>query len=262
MSGREPLEEAVELVHGATDAPVLLTCEHASQRLPAPWRWPEGDRRLLDTHWAYDLGARELTLELAAALNASAVLSRFTRLLVDPNRDEGHEELFRALADGEPVLLNAGLSEQDRTARVAGYHRPYHEALDRALAAARAPVLFSIHSFTPVYQGEVRRVELGVLFNRDESLASALGAALAERLPNVGYNEPWSGRAGLIYAAERHANRHGRFALELEVRQDLAVAPEYRRELVATLAAFLRSSAFEQALASDRVALSARSGEG
>lgn len=237
------VEEAYELRSGELDAPVFLTCEHASQRLPEGYVWPEHDRRLVGTHWAYDLGARELTLELAQALDASAVLSRFTRLLADPNRDEDHDDVFRSLAEGEPVLLNVGLSEQERARRIERYHRPYHAALDAELARVNAPVLFSIHSFTPVYQGEPRSVQLGVLFNEDEADALRLGYTLQERFEQVAYNEPWSGRMGLIYAAERHARRHGKVALELEVRQDLAVDPAYRARLVPVLAEFFRTRA-------------------
>jgi len=243
-TGGARVEEAVErIVQTRADAPVFLTCEHASQRLPAGWAWPEPDRRLIDTHWAYDLGAREITLELAEALGASAVLSRFTRLLADPNRDEHHDDLFRAFADGEPVLLNHGLEDDDKQRRIEGYHRPYHAAVDAALTAVRAPILFSIHTFTPVYQGAVRDVELGVLFNLDEAPARALGDALAARFERVAYNEPWSGRMGLIYAAERHATAHGRAALELEVRQDRATDPQYRARLVRELAAFFTRTA-------------------
>ncbi len=234
-------DEAVEHVRGAARSAVFLTCEHASQRLPGAWRWPARDERLLDTHWAYDLGARDLTIELARALDAAAVLARFTRLLVDPNREEGHADLCRAHAEGEPVLLNEGLEASERERRLHGYHRPYHAAVDAALGAVSAPILLSIHSFTPSYQGEAREMELGVLFNRDERAAYALGEALAARLPRVAYNEPWSGRAGLIYAAERHAERHGRIALELEVRQDRAVDPAYRAELAAVLKSFFAS---------------------
>lgn len=237
-----PASEApVEIVRGSRAAKVFLTCEHASQTLPSAWRWPASDLRLVDTHWAYDLGARDLTLELARTLDASAVLARFTRLLADPNRDEGHHEVFRSLADGAPVQLNAQLDEADKQRRIAGYHRPYHAAVDAELSAVDAPLLFSIHSFTPVYQGQPREVELGVLFNRDEADALALGAALALHFPKVAFNEPWSGRAGLIYSAERHAGKHGRLALELEVRQDRAVDPVYRAELVRVLAGFFSS---------------------
>lgn len=235
------VSEAVEVVHGAPSAPVFLTCEHASQRLPEGWSWPEPDLRLVDTHWAYDLGAREITLALARELGASAVLSRFTRLLADPNRDPAHDDMFRALADGQPVLLNTGLDEADKQRRIEQYHRPYHEALDAALARVHKPLLFSVHSFTPLYQGEPRAVELGVLFNQDEDHALELGSLLARHFPRVAYNEPWSGRSGLIYAAERHATKYGLCALELEVRQDLAVDPAYQARLVPVLASFFRS---------------------
>ena len=235
-------DDAVEIVSGDVDAPIFLTCEHASERLPEGFSWPEGDARLRGTHWAYDLGARAITLELAAALHASAVLSRFTRLLADPNREEEHADLFRTHADGEPVMLNAALSVEEQTRRIVGYHRPFHAAVDAALARVRAPTLLSIHSFTPNYQGELRTVEIGVLFHHDEPEARALGAALSHAFPHVAYNEPWSGLVGLIYSAERHATAHGRIALELEVRQDLAENPAFRARLVAVLADYFSSS--------------------
>jgi predicted N-formylglutamate amidohydrolase len=234
--------EAVEVVRGSRAAPAFLTCEHASVRLPEPWQWPERDRRLVGTHWSYDLGAREITLELARELNASAVLSRFSRLLVDPNREEVHPEAFRTLADGEPVQINHAMSAEDRERRLATYHRPYHVELDAALAAVDAPMLFSIHSFTPNYQGELRAVEIGVLFNYEEREAHQLGAVLSEEFERVAYNEPWSGRAGLIYSAERHSQKHGRLALELEVRQDRAVDPAFRARLIPKLAQFFRET--------------------
>lgn len=245
MSGSavaKAVDDAVEIITGDVDAPVFLTCEHASERLPEGFSWPEGDTRLRGTHWAYDLGARAITLELAAALRASAVLARFTRLLADPNREEQHADLFRTHADGEPVFLNAALSEDEKERRIVGYHRPFHAAVDAALGRVRAPTLLSIHSFTPNYQGEQRTVEIGVLFHHDEPEARALGAALTPVFPRVAYNEPWSGLVGLIYSAERHATAHGRIALELEVRQDLAEDAAFRARLVRELAAYFSSS--------------------
>jgi predicted N-formylglutamate amidohydrolase len=232
--------EAAEVVRGARSAPVFLTCEHASVRLPEPWQWPAADQRLVGTHWSYDLGAREITLELARELNASAVLARFSRLLCDPNREDTHADMFRTLADGQPVLLNTGMTADDRARRIEAYHRPFHEEVDAALAAVDAPMLFSIHTFTPNYQGELRAVEIGVLFNREEKEAHQLGAVLSEEFERVAYNEPWSGRAGLIYSAERHSQKHGRLALELEVRQDRAVDPAFRARLIPMLAKFFR----------------------
>lgn len=233
--------DAVEVVGGSAEACVVLSCEHASARLPAPYVWHADDAWLATTHWAYDLGARELTLELAAALEAPAVLSTVSRLLVDPNRAPAQADLFRAMAEGRPVRLNQGLEDAERAARMARYYEPFHAALDGVLGASPAPLLLSIHSFTPRYEGVVRSVELGVLFNREEVHGRALAEHLGRSFAGVRENEPWSGRAGLIYSAEFHAERFGKVALELEVRQDLACDPAYRARLVPALASFVHA---------------------
>ena len=108
MSG---VSDAVEILAGA--GPVVLTCEHASVRMPSPWAWPDADRWLVGTHWSYDLGVADLVRDLAAKTGWPAVLSRFTRLLADPNRPEDHVDLFRTHAEGRPIHLNAGLPEDE-----------------------------------------------------------------------------------------------------------------------------------------------------
>lgn len=233
-------EEAVELVDG--DGPVLLTCEHATERMPEGWRWPQEDLRLRGTHWAYDLGARELTLELAERLGAGAVLSRFSRLLVDANRPESSETLFLREAEGAPVALNTThLDASERERRIEGLLRPYHAAADARTDRSTSQLLLSVHSFTPVFEGRPRTLEVGVLHDRDGALAERLAAALARASIHVALNEPYSGLAGLMYSADRHARAHGRAALELEVRQDLAVDPGFRARLAELVAAFVRA---------------------
>jgi predicted N-formylglutamate amidohydrolase len=223
--------EAVEVRAGRDDARVLVTCEHATQRMPVGWEWPDRDRRLIDTHWAFDLGAAEVARDFAAAMGAVAVLSRYSRLLVDPNRPEDSPTLFREHAEGEPVELNTThLDATERRARIERLLRPYHDAVDRELAASRATMLVAIHTFTPVYEGEPRSLEVGVLYERDEALAEEVAEVLVKRGLKAELNEPYSGKDGLMYAAERHARTHGRRAVEFEVRQDLATDPLFRRE--------------------------------
>ncbi len=237
-AGLSQLTDAIEVRAGDPDAPVVLTCEHATQRMPLGWRWPAADRRLVDTHWAFDLGARGITRALSGAMSAPAVLSRFSRLLIDPNRPErGSPTLFRADAEGLPVALNtAHLDEPERRRRIEHLWRPYHEAIDRALEASTAPTVLAIHTFTPLYEGEPRTVEIGVLFDGDQALAEEVATTLGSRW-HVRMNEPYSGQNGLMFAAESHARAHGRRAVELEIRQDLAVDPRFRDDLVQLLKA-------------------------
>jgi len=216
-------------IAGRADTPVVLTCEHASEALPAPWIWPRADRRLLGTHWSHDLGARELTRALAQRRRWPATLAAFTRLLVDPNRAPDQDGLFRTHADGVEVELNARIDPGGRARRMA-LHEGYHDACDAMVAAAPRASVLSIHSFTPLYEGTPRSMEVGVLFNRHEGPAVALADRLAARGWRVVLNAPWSGREGLMYAADRHSDRHGRVAIEIEVRQDvLSEAPRLRQ---------------------------------
>ncbi|HEX4474546.1 MAG TPA: N-formylglutamate amidohydrolase [Polyangiaceae bacterium] len=235
------LDEATEVASAGVSAAAVVTCEHASERLPAPWSWPDEDRWLVGTHWAYDLGARDFALEITRAIGAVGVLARFSRLLVDPNRTTDAVDLFRTTAEGKKVALNASIDADERARRLALFDG-YHAAVAGAVAASPAKIVFSVHTFTPVYEGAKRAVELGVLFDDEQALAEAL----AERLSRAGFvvalNEPYSGKSGLIYSAERHARSAGRRALELEMRQDLAVEPSTRARAVDAVADFLRNA--------------------
>ena len=225
----------VELIERrSATCPVILTCEHASERMPDPFRLPAEDAWLAGTHWAYDLGAAELTRELAAELGVGAVLSRFSRLLIDPNRSDTAPDLFRKLAEGRPVALNQHIGDAERERRFALSHA-YHATIDRALATDPARLVLSIHSFTPVYEGTPRAVEIGVLFDEETELAEALQSAFREAGLVTLLNEPYSGKFGLMYSVERHAQRHRRRPLELEVRQDLATAPDARARIIRVL---------------------------
>lgn len=217
----------------------MITCEHASERLPSPWRWSPRDRRLIGTHWAYDLGAAELAREYAALIGGVAVLSRFSRLLADPNRPEESPTLFRVEAEGEAIELNQSIDSAEREIRLDAYYRPFHDAVDREVAASKASTVFAMHTFTPLYEGSRRELEVGVLFDSEEELAMHMVEGFARAGFRTAPNEPYSGRAGLIHVAERHAKTHGRRAIELEVRQDLAIDVEFRAKFLPILAELL-----------------------
>ena len=132
--------------------------------------------------------------------------------------------------DGHRFSFNRGVDEGERARRRERYFDPYHEAIDRTLRARRslsAPVrLCSVHSFTPLYLGRARPMEVGVLFDDYDLLAWHLEGALAEEGFESVLNAPYSGRDGLIYSAQRHGRAHDLVYLELEVRQDLIDTPE------------------------------------
>jgi predicted N-formylglutamate amidohydrolase len=230
---------AAEEIDGDFRRRVVFTCEHASAELPRPWTWPDEDRWLVGTHWASDIGAAALTRRVAKLMNAPAVLSRFSRLLIDPNRPLDSDTLFRANAEGRTVHLNASLLDEERRRRIEGFYVPYHSAVRAMVERSRGDTVFSIHTFTDNYEGDARVLELGVLFDDDEEPAYRLVRHLEAAGFHVLPNEPWSGKAGLAYSAVLHAREFGRCALEIEARQDLIVQESFATRLAEALASFL-----------------------
>ena len=229
---------ATTTIDGDYKGRVVLTCEHAGKDLPHPWSWPDEDAWLRTTHWACDIGAAAFTRRLARSLGAPAVLSKFSRLLVDPNRPLDSDTLFRKEAEGRPIAFNKSLNEEERQRRIGGFYRPYHEAVSAMVEQSRAEIVFGVHTFTPHYEGNSRSLELGVLFDHDEVLAGDL----VDHLRGAGFvtapNEPYSGKNGLAYSPVLHAREFERRALEIEARQDLIVEESFARRLAAALEGF------------------------
>ena len=222
---RPPRFRRSRLIEGDPAAGLLLVCDHAENRLPPEY----GDLGLpaaeFQRHIAYDPGAAELTRRLAAMLEAPAVLSTFSRLLIDANRGEDDPTLIMRLSDGAIVPGNASIDGAERALRIGRFHAPYHAAIDaaveRGLASGVAPALFSVHSFTPVWRGAPRPWHAGVLWDRDPRLAVPLIEALrADPALVVGDNEPYAG-ALLNDTMYRHATVRGRAHALIEIRQDL-----------------------------------------
>ncbi len=229
----------VERLDGDFSGRLVFTCEHASAELPEPWTWPAGDLWLVDTHWASDIGAAAFTRRVARRMNAPAVLSRFSRLLIDPNRPLDSDTLFRENADGKTVQLNEALLGPERQRRIEDFYVPYHQAVSEMVRRSRGDTVFSIHTFTDDYEGDARVLELGVLFDYDEE---DVALRLLRHLEAAGFhvlaNEPWSGKDGLAYSPVRHAREVGRQALEIEARQDLIVDESFAERLAEALATF------------------------
>src|SRR3546814_11765490 len=116
-------------------------------------------------HSGEDIGMAEVTRKRARRLDAPAVISHCSRLVVDPNRGLDNPTLMPEVSDGTVVPGNRELGAAERRARVDTFFQPSHAAiaakLDELLAAGRAPALVSLHSFTPVLHGVARPWEGG-----------------------------------------------------------------------------------------------------
>ena len=213
------------VVPGDPASGFILTCDHAENRIPEPYGTLGLGSEALERHIAWDPGARGVTLALACRLGAPAVLSRFSRLLIDPNRGADDPTLIMRLSDRAVIPGNLGVDAAERERRIATFYAPYDAAITAAVAAARAagvvPAIVSIHSFTPVWRGRGRPWQVGVLWDADPRLAVPLIDRLrADPELVVGDNEPYDG-ALVGDALYRHATARGLAHALVELRQDL-----------------------------------------
>ena len=210
--------------HGTS--PIVLLADHAGQRIPARLGDLGVPRGELDRHIGWDIGIAGVTRGLAAMLDAFAILQTYSRLVIDCNRPLHAPGSIVTVSDGTTVPGNLALDDEARTARALEVFAPYHaritQELDRRSARVPAPVLVSMHSFTPVFSAFERPWHAGVLYHRDARLAHALLAALrAEPGLEVGDNEPYAVSDHSDYAIPVYGERRGLLHVELEIRQDL-----------------------------------------
>lgn len=212
-------------VEGDPAGGYLVICDHAENRLPDAYGALGLPAAEFARHIAYDPGAAAVSHALARHLGAPAVMSTFSRLLIDPNRGEDDPTLIMRISDGAIVPGNAGVDDAERARRVARYYAPYHRAIDAAIdegiAAGTVPALISVHSYTPVWRGHPRPWHAGVLWDRDRRMAVPLIEALRDdRELIVGDNEPYTG-ALADDCMNRHGTQRGIAHALIEIRQDL-----------------------------------------
>jgi len=250
ISGEEA--EAFEVVSGRLDAGLLILCDHAEATMPPEFAGlglPQSER---ERHIASDIGAKTVSLTLAKAFDCPAVLSRFSRLLIDPNRGLDDPTLVMQLADGAIIPGNLRISEAGVAARIARFYQPYDDAITRTIASMKQagpnPVIIAMHSFTPRMKGVERPWHITVIWDADPRLNRRLLDALA-REPDlvVGENEPYQGgyEGDTI---ERHAIRGGLAHALIEIRQDLIATEDAAQAWGLRLAGILRPLLAEPAL--------------
>lgn len=236
--------EAVDLYGYPTrSGSLVITCEHASARVPRPLRVAPEDRRWLRTHWGLDIGARTVARELVRRTRSVGVMARFSRLVCDPNRPVDSPGWILGEVEGHRVSFNQEVDGAERLRRQTLYHDAYHAAVDRILGdrlrLGGDVLLLSVHSFTPEFGDQPREMEIGILFDRYRAVAQRLQLLLDGAGFRAALNAPYSGLGGMMFAANRHGRQHGVVYLEIEVRQDLITVPAKARALARRIAAAL-----------------------
>jgi predicted N-formylglutamate amidohydrolase len=220
------------LHNAAGSAPLLLVCEHASPRIPEPL----GSLGLAPAdvleHIGWDIGALDLALDLSMRLDAPLVHAGMSRLVYDCNRPPESPTAIRAQSERFTIPGNGDLSPLQRAERVEHCYVPFlallERSVERAIAhapAGIAPSIVTIHTFTPVFHGMRRDLELGVLHGSDSSLADRILAGAGRAGLRAQRNAPYGPEDGVLHTVEEQAVARGLPGVMLEVRNDLVDTP-------------------------------------
>lgn len=212
-----------------SEHPVILVCEHASSYIPTELNALGLNDEAAKEHIAWDIGALKLAERLSRALDATLISAAYSRLLIDLNRPLEAPDSIPPRSEIYDVPGNRELPDIVRQYRQERLFTPFHQRLsaliDARLAQGREVRIVAVHSFTPIYRGQPRPLEAGVLFAGAAAYAEGILQGLAAQGLNVAANQPYEVDVLGDMTVPFHGDQRGIEAVLLEVRNDLLRTP-------------------------------------
>eukprot|EP01017_Pseudomicrothorax_dubius_P014488 TRINITY_DN168_c0_g2_i6.p1 TRINITY_DN168_c0_g2~~TRINITY_DN168_c0_g2_i6.p1 ORF type:complete len:258 (+),score=31.34 TRINITY_DN168_c0_g2_i6:115-888(+) len=220
----------------STNNDILLVCEHASDALPCAYSWSDNDySNFSKSHLAYDIGAVEFARDLADGLKCLLIQSLYTHLFCDVNTSISSRRIFKTEADGKQVELNANLTSEEIETRLAYYYLPFHLSLREAEAKCNPKFIFSIKSFNPRTERGKESIEIGIMYQFNESFAFDVHDEFTKKGYNTALNEPFSALEGFNYVGNSMLSSRAptlKKGVGLQIRNDLLLNESTRKKLL------------------------------
>ncbi len=264
------------------NSPIILTWPHNGTYVPEELHDKNGNplglpaeffdinsphRRHEVADWGMDaLLKTVLAQEKNKGKNIRHIVSNYSRLVADNNRIESVAITKSSDDTGKKIPLNQDLSETEKEERLKTYHRPYHQAIDKAVQEAKQKfdyaVVIDMHSFTRTFQGIDRDVCIGTIKPNATELSNIIERELANSTlgkfkPNTPYDiERKAGNLNkytLRNSGHDIAQRNDIEYIGIEICNDLLTAPE-SRETIAQLvleAAYTAKAELNPAISND-----------
>ena len=220
---------------------VLLVCEHASKYIPASLDNLRLDTQTANSHVAWDPGALAVAEHLSASLDATLIAANVSRLVYDCNRPPESAGAMPAKSEIFLIAGNRNISAEEKTARINEIYVPFTNAIQDEISAradtGRTTVLVTIHSFTPIFFGEKRKVELGILHDQDSTLADTIldiPCTMKARR-----NQPYGPDDGVTHTLKLHALPAGLLNVMIEIRNDLIATGADQKKVAAELSTMI-----------------------
>ena len=200
---------------------LVLTCEHAFPEIPEKYRGlfleePE----VLKTHEAFDPGAYDLFEALIPVADAS-FFQDIGRLLVESNRSTWHKKIFSR--------FTVGLSPKEKEEIIEAYYYPYRQKVAQAIRSyiksGEEVLHFSVHSFTPILNGEIRKADIGFLYDPkragEKEFSRKMTSYIKGKLSDfrVRFNYPYLGKSDGFTTTLRREFSRNYSGIEVEINQ-------------------------------------------
>lgn len=226
---------------------LLVTCEHGGNDIPPEFRDLFAPySALLQTHQGYDIGALEVAKEIAVQSGARHFFSTNSRLFVDLNRSLHHWNLFSFITKALPLSKRNQILQE--------HYFPFREPVEssaRELVDQGIVLHLSIHSFTPVLNGETRLGDIGFLYDpqrvMEKQFCEQWRCDLLLQNPSlrVRANYPYRGRADSFTTYLRKILPSNRYlGVELEINQKFCVGNTVDKTVEKSLLQSLFNHAF------------------
>ena len=223
-----PQNNSYQIFNQNCNSKILLLCDHATNTIPSCISKTKLclTPKELNSHIAFDPGAKDTTLKLSHILRSPMIATQFSRLVIDPNRSSDDPTSIMQIYDGSIIPENIGLSEKQITVRKKKFYQPYHnkisQMLDSKILFGSFICIVSIHSFTPKLKfKDLRPWEIGILWDEDTRMSEPLIKEL-EKHKNIciGKNKPYSGSLQGD-TLNKHGTRNKIPHVLIEIRNDL-----------------------------------------
>ena len=199
---------------------LIITCEHGGNEIPDTYKTLFTDKKILNSHRGYDLGALDI-FNFLKPLATYTNYSKTSRLLIELNRSLWHKNLFSE--------FTKKLSFIEKEEIIKSHYDVYRSTIEnniKALVANKNAIThLSIHSFTPILNDEIRNCDIGFLYDssnkQEKKIAIQLKTALHTINPkwNVRFNYPYLGKADGFTTYLRKAFSKKYVGIEVEINQ-------------------------------------------
>ncbi len=239
--------DPVNVINADGKGPFVFVCEHASNRIPQALNNLALSQDVANSHVAWDPGALAVSNILSQEFNSPLVVQNFSRLVYDCNRPPHASDAMPLRSEIYNIPGNRDLTEADRKCRIEEIYQPFHRAVElciaNRLATGLQPVVVTIHSFTPVYFGKRRNVELGILHDEDSRFADAMLAAAPTLTTLVTErNQPYGPKQGVMHTLQVQAQPLALLNVMVEIRNDLIANEQSQRDVAGQLSAVLKQA--------------------